>query len=159
MSAIEETNVLPRGSTTAPKDSPSTTERVVIAAVGAIIALLPWALSNGFSETFGGGLFSPTYAVVVLLVTGAVCVMGAKRTLDLLSSVRFGVCMLILLAAASFIGMIVMQQNVEGFDKYFAALSSKCQPSKRLTYYPAAERPRRRILPRPRSASSSRPSA
>src|SRR5215213_9744908 len=112
MSAIEETNVLPRGGTTASKDSPSATERVVLAAIGASIALLPWVLSRAFGETFGEGLYSPTFTVVTLLVTGAVCWMGGKRTLDLLSSVRFGVVMLILLAAASFIGMIVMQQNV-----------------------------------------------
>jgi cytochrome c biogenesis protein len=130
MSAIEETNVLPRAGTAASKDSPSTTERAVIAAVGAVIALLPWALSKGFSETFGEGLFSPTYAVVVLLVTGAVCAMGAKRTLDLLSSVRFGVTLLMLLAAACMVGMLIMQQNVEGFDKYFAALT----PAQRFLY-------------------------
>lgn len=123
MSAIEETNVLPRGGTTASKDSPSTTERVVIAAIGAIIALAPWALSQGFAGTFGDGLSSPTYTVVVLLVTGAVCFMGGKRTLDLLSSVRFGVFLLVLLAAACMVGMLIMQQNVEGFDKYYATLT------------------------------------
>src|SRR5918912_1383718 len=86
MSAIEETNVLPRGSTPASKDSPSTTERVVIAAIGAVIALLPWALGKGFPGAFGEGFGSTTYTVVVLLVAGVVCYMGAKRTLDLLSS-------------------------------------------------------------------------
>jgi cytochrome c biogenesis protein len=50
------------------------------------------------------------------------------RLLNLLSSVRFGVMMLILLAVASMIGMLVMQQNVDGFDKYFAALT----PSQKL---------------------------
>ena len=43
--------------------------------------------------------------------------------LNLLSSVRFGVLMLIMLATASMIGMLVMQVNVEGFDKYFAELT------------------------------------
>jgi cytochrome c biogenesis protein len=123
MSAIEETNVLPRGGTSASKDSPSTTERAVIAAVGAIIALLPLALSRGLAGTFGDGFYSPTYTVVVLLVTAVVCVMGGKRTLDLLSSVRCGVSLLVMLAAACMIGMLIMQQNVEGFDKYFAALT------------------------------------
>ncbi|HEX3558143.1 MAG TPA: cytochrome c biogenesis protein ResB [Pyrinomonadaceae bacterium] len=42
------------------------------------------------------------------------------RALSLLSSVRFGVVMLVLLAAACMIGMLIVQQNVEGFDKYFA---------------------------------------
>jgi cytochrome c biogenesis protein len=123
MSAIEETNILPRGDTTASKDSPSTTERVVIAAAGAIIALLPLVLSKGLPGTFGEGLYSPTFTVVVLLVTAVVCWLGGKRTLDLLSSVRFGVSLLVLLAAACMLGMLVMQQNVDGFDKYYAALT------------------------------------
>lgn len=123
MSAIEETNVLPRGGTTASKDSPSTTERVVIAAIGAIIALSPMALSRGFPQTFGEELYSPTFTVVTLLVTAAVCFMGGKRTLDLLSSVRFGVTLLMLLAGACMVGMLIMQQNVEGFDKYFAVMT------------------------------------
>src|SRR3954471_13118179 len=123
MSAIEETNVLPRGGPTASKDSPTTTERVVLAAVGVIIALLPWVLSKALPGVFGEDFASRTYTVVVLLVTGVVCVMGGKRTLDLLSSVRFGVIQLVLLAAACMVGMLIMQQNVEGFDKYFAALS------------------------------------
>ena len=50
--------------------------------------------------------------------------------MDLLSSVRFGVVLLVLLAAACMVGMLVMQVNVEGFDKYYAAL----KPSQRLLY-------------------------
>lgn len=50
--------------------------------------------------------------------------------LNLLSSVRFGVTLLILLVIASMIGMLIMQQNVDGFDKYFAALT----PSQKLLY-------------------------
>ena len=134
MSAIEETSVIPRGGTTASKDSPSTAERVVVAAIGAIIAFLPWALSRGLGgalaeafgsrgDAFGEGFYSPTFTVVVLAVTGAVCYMGAKRTLDLLSSVRFGVSLLVLLAAACMVGMLIMQQNVEGFDKYFVTMT------------------------------------
>lgn len=45
------------------------------------------------------------------------------RALNLLSSVRFGVIMLVLLAAASMAGMLIMQQDVEGFDKYYAELT------------------------------------
>jgi cytochrome c biogenesis protein len=45
------------------------------------------------------------------------------KFLNLLSSVRFGVVLLVLLAAASMAGMLIMQQNVEGFDKYYAELS------------------------------------
>jgi len=50
------------------------------------------------------------------------------RLLNLLSSVRFGVSMLILLAVASMIGMLIMQSSVDGFDKYFAGLT----PSQKL---------------------------
>jgi cytochrome c biogenesis protein len=50
--------------------------------------------------------------------------------LNLLSSVRFGVTLLVLLVIASMIGMLIMQQNVEGFDKYYAEL----QPSQKLLY-------------------------
>ena len=52
------------------------------------------------------------------------------RFIQLLSSVRFGIILLILLAAACMIGMIIMQQSVEGFDKYFAELT----PAQRLVY-------------------------
>ncbi|HJQ34232.1 MAG TPA: cytochrome c biogenesis protein ResB [Pyrinomonadaceae bacterium] len=45
------------------------------------------------------------------------------RALNLLSSVRFGVILLVLLAAACMVGMLIVQQNVDGFDKYFAALT------------------------------------
>ncbi|HEX8178726.1 MAG TPA: cytochrome c biogenesis protein ResB [Pyrinomonadaceae bacterium] len=43
--------------------------------------------------------------------------------LNLLSSVRFGVMMLVVLAAFSMIGMLVEQQNVEGFERNFANLT------------------------------------
>ena len=52
------------------------------------------------------------------------------RAMDLLSSVRFGVVLLVLLAGACMVGMLVMQVNVEGFDKYHAALT----PSQRMLY-------------------------
>lgn len=52
------------------------------------------------------------------------------RFLRFLSSVRFGVTLLILLGLACFIGMVVMQQNLPGFDRYFAELT----PSQRLVY-------------------------
>ena len=52
------------------------------------------------------------------------------RLMDLLSSVRFGVVLLVLLAVASVVGMVIMQVNVEGFDKYYAELS----PATRLLF-------------------------
>lgn len=54
----------------------------------------------------------------------------AARAIDLLSSVRFGVALLVLLALTCVVGMIIMQVNVEGFDKYYAELT----PSQRLLY-------------------------
>ncbi len=47
-----------------------------------------------------------------------------------LSSVRFGVVLLVLLGAACMVGMLVMQANVEGFGKYYAELT----PSQQLLY-------------------------
>src|SRR5581483_6772716 len=50
--------------------------------------------------------------------------------LKLLSSVRFGLVMLGMLLTCCMIGMLIMQVSVEGFQKYYAALS----PAKRLMY-------------------------
>jgi cytochrome c biogenesis protein len=55
---------------------------------------------------------------------------GVTWLLNLLSSVRFGVVLLVLLVIGAMIGMLIMQQNVEGFDKYFAELT----PSQQLLY-------------------------
>jgi cytochrome c biogenesis protein len=52
---------------------------------------------------------------------------GITKLLNLLSSVRFGVTLLVLLVIASMIGMLIMQQNVEGFDKYYAELTPSQQ--------------------------------
>jgi len=43
--------------------------------------------------------------------------------LNLLSSVRFGVMLLVLLATASMIGMLIIQVNVDGFDKHYASMT------------------------------------
>ncbi|MEQ1606272.1 MAG: cytochrome c biogenesis protein ResB [Pyrinomonadaceae bacterium] len=53
-----------------------------------------------------------------------------SRFLKLLCSVRLGVTLLVLLGLACFIGMIIMQQSVDGFDRYFAELT----PAQRLVY-------------------------
>ncbi|MEP6900441.1 MAG: cytochrome c biogenesis protein ResB [Actinomycetota bacterium] len=52
------------------------------------------------------------------------------RFLKLVCSVRFGVILLILLGLACFLGMIIMQQNVDGFDRYYAEL----KPAQKLVY-------------------------
>ena len=52
------------------------------------------------------------------------------RFLKLMCSVRFGVALLVLLGLACLIGMLVMQQNVAGFDRYFLELT----PAQRLVY-------------------------
>jgi cytochrome c biogenesis protein len=44
------------------------------------------------------------------------------KFLDLLSSVRFGLVMLGILLSCCMIGMLIMQVNIEGFDKYYAQL-------------------------------------
>ena len=46
-----------------------------------------------------------------------------ERALSFLSSVRFGVVLLCVLVAFSMVGMLIIQQNVQGFDSYFASLT------------------------------------
>ena len=46
-----------------------------------------------------------------------------NQILDFLSSVRFGVTLLIILVVLSMIGMLIIQQNVQGFDAYYASLT------------------------------------
>ena len=53
-----------------------------------------------------------------------------SRFLKFLCSVRLGVSLLVLLGLACFVGMLVMQQSVDGFDRYFAELT----PAQRLVY-------------------------
>jgi len=52
---------------------------------------------------------------------------GITWLLNLLSSVRFGVVLLVLLVIAAMIGMLIMQQSVEGFDKYYVELTPSQQ--------------------------------
>ena len=53
-----------------------------------------------------------------------------NRFVDFLSSVRFGVSLLICLVILSIIGMLIIQQNVQGFDSYYASLT----PAERTVY-------------------------
>lgn len=53
-----------------------------------------------------------------------------NRSIDFLSSVRFGVSLLIVLVILSIVGMVVIQQNVQGFDAYYASLT----PAEKLVY-------------------------
>jgi cytochrome c biogenesis protein len=46
-----------------------------------------------------------------------------NRALDFLSSVRFGVTLLCVLVAFSMVGMLIVQQNVNGFDAFYASLT------------------------------------
>jgi cytochrome c biogenesis protein len=50
--------------------------------------------------------------------------------LSMVCSVRLGIILLILLGLACLIGMLIMQQNVDGFERYYAELA----PSQRLVY-------------------------
>jgi cytochrome c biogenesis protein len=53
-----------------------------------------------------------------------------SRFMDLISSVRFGIVLLILLGLFCLIGMLVVQENVDGFTNYYAAL----MPAQKLVY-------------------------
>ena len=46
-----------------------------------------------------------------------------NRIIDFFSSVRFGVVLLCSLVALSMVGMLIIQQNVQGFDSYYASLT------------------------------------
>lgn len=45
------------------------------------------------------------------------------RVVDFLSSVKFGIVLLCILVAMSMVGMLIIQQNVQGFDSYYASLT------------------------------------
>ena len=53
-----------------------------------------------------------------------------NRFLDFLSSVRFGVVLLCVLVVLSMVGMLIMQQNVQGFDAYYVSLT----PAEKLVF-------------------------
>ena len=53
-----------------------------------------------------------------------------SRFLELISSVRFGVFLIVLLGLACLIGMLIMQQNVDGFANYYHQLT----PAQRVVY-------------------------
>ncbi len=53
-----------------------------------------------------------------------------NRILDFLSSVRFGVVQLCILVLLSLVGMLIVQQNVNTFDVYYASLT----PAEKLVY-------------------------
>ncbi|MBP7416187.1 MAG: cytochrome c biogenesis protein ResB [Pyrinomonadaceae bacterium] len=53
-----------------------------------------------------------------------------NRFLDFVSSVRFGVVQLCMLVILAMIGMLVLQQNVEGFDAYYVSLT----PSEKIVF-------------------------
>ena len=52
------------------------------------------------------------------------------RIVEFFSSVRFGVSLLVVLVALSMVGMLIVQQNVDGFDSYFASLT----PAEKIVY-------------------------
>ena len=53
-----------------------------------------------------------------------------NRVLDFLSSVRFGVVQLCALVVLAMAGMLILQQNVEGFEAYYVSLT----PAEKLVY-------------------------
>ncbi|MDQ2745661.1 MAG: cytochrome c biogenesis protein ResB [Acidobacteriota bacterium] len=53
-----------------------------------------------------------------------------NRVLDFLSSVKFGVVLLCVLVAFALVGMLIVQQNVNGFDAYFGSLT----PAEKMVY-------------------------
>lgn len=135
MSAIEETKEIgvakaapkpPAASTAADASgAPTMNERLVTLGVGvgatALVVLLKRYVSGEVVGLEVAGL---------LVLAAVVAFFGHRRVLDLLSSVRFGVVMLVLLVVACMVGMLIMQLNVEGFDKYYADLT----PAQKMLY-------------------------
>ena len=55
---------------------------------------------------------------------------GLDKFVDFVSSVRFGVTLLCILVVLAMIGMLIMQQNVAGFDTYYVSLT----PAEKLVF-------------------------
>lgn len=53
-----------------------------------------------------------------------------NRALDFISSVRFGIFQLVMLVILSLIGMLILQQNVQGFEAYYVSLT----PAEKLVF-------------------------
>lgn len=128
MSAIEETktSVAQKTSAAMPTATPVTTafiiERAVTLAICiALVAVVKVIVGEKMSGYDLGGLIA-----LSVLVAG----IGIQRLMDTLSSVRFGVIVLILLVIACMIGMLIMQVNVEGFENYYLELT----PSQKMLY-------------------------
>src|SRR3712207_698030 len=129
MSAIEETKPDVSVASAAARTGAATgaagvslVERAVTLAVGVLlVAGVKLLAGDGMSGYDLAGL------LVLAVVVGA---LGVQKTLDTLSSVRFGVILLIVLVALCMLGMIIMQTNVDGFESYYANLT----PSQKLLY-------------------------
>src|SRR6185436_6337213 len=81
--------------------------------------IFPYSPMSAAEETIQGGQAVKQQAKPV-----------GDRFLDFLSSVRFGVTLLCTLVVLSMIGMLIIQQNVDGFDAYYASL----MPAEKLVY-------------------------
>ncbi|HEV2706454.1 MAG TPA: cytochrome c biogenesis protein ResB [Pyrinomonadaceae bacterium] len=102
--------------------SPTNIERLWIIGTGLTVAAVI-ALLKAYTELPVPESLNSRALIIWLIITGIVAALGIQRLLDVLSSVRFGVILLVLLASASMVGMLVMQVNVDGFDRYYAELS------------------------------------
>ncbi|HEX8473565.1 MAG TPA: cytochrome c biogenesis protein ResB [Pyrinomonadaceae bacterium] len=130
MSAIEETKreiSVPAAAQVKPKPTgtattPSPAERAITLAVCvALVVVVRLVVGEGMSTLDIG---------VMLALSVAVAGVGVQRLIEFLSSVRFGVSLLVLLVVACMIGMIIMQVNVDGFENYYTELT----PAQRLLY-------------------------
>jgi cytochrome c biogenesis protein len=74
---------------------------------------------SAIEETKTETIVQPTAETVVKKEGGGLS-QAFMKLMALLSSVRFGVILLILLVILSMIGMLVMQKNVDGFEAYYA---------------------------------------
>ena len=122
MSAIEETKSeisVP----SAPKQTAARATKPVPGGVSMLERGVTLAVCLGLviiTRLMAGEAMSNFTLAGMLALSAAVSALGIQRSIEFLSSVRVGVGLLVLLAAACMVGMLIMQVNVEGFDKYYA---------------------------------------
>lgn len=97
---------------------------VVLIVLGIFCAIAKYGFFGIFSgfDLYSSWIFYGLISVLLLNV--------ALAYLDFVSSVRFGIILLIILVVFSMIGMLIVQQNVNGFDAFFASL----MPAEKVVY-------------------------
>ena len=113
---------VPAGASAAAASASPAFERALTLAFGVVLTVAAKLVAGDAISLYAVG--------ALLLLSAAVALAGVQKLLDLLSSVRFGVSLLVLLVVLSMIGMLIVQVNVDGFAEYYASLT----PAQKLLY-------------------------